>query len=221
MLTPLAAAVAVLAVLTACISLLIYRLLRQNRRVLMRLEALEAREADPPGRRQGRGVADRSLSSSRSHRERLILGSAAPAFRLPTLDGRTVSLADYAGRRVLLVFFDPGRGTCADLLPRLDEAARATDVPVLLVSHGGVDANRRTFVNARPALTIALQADREISRLYATSSTPSAYLVDEHGRIASDVAAGATAILSLLSVSSPDAALAAFAGHVPVSRLTH
>jgi peroxiredoxin Q/BCP len=32
-------------------------------------------------------------------------GVPAPEFRLPAADGRTVSLADYRGRRVVLYFF--------------------------------------------------------------------------------------------------------------------
>lgn len=34
-----------------------------------------------------------------------LTGSPAPAFSLPNQDGKTVSLADYAGRNVLIWFF--------------------------------------------------------------------------------------------------------------------
>jgi len=217
----LAAAVAVLSVLTAGLCWVVSGLLRQNGRILARLEALDAPDAEPPARRPGRVFADRSLAASRLNRDGLPPGVAAPAFSLPTVDGRTVALADYAGRRLLLVFSDPECGPCMELLPRLDAAARATDVPVLVISRGSADANRRKLADARATLTVALQAHWEISRLYAKFSTPIAYLVDEQGRIASEVAAGATAILSLLSVSSPDPRLAVLPGQVPGSRLTH
>jgi peroxiredoxin len=218
----LAAAIVVVSVLTAGLGWLLYGLLRQNGRILARLEALEARQADEsPVRPSDRVFADRSLAASRINRDGLKPGVVAPAFSLPTVDGRTVALGDYIGRRVLLVFSDPECGPCMELLPRLDAAARVSDVPVLVISRGGVDANRRKLVDARSTLTVALQAQWEISRLYAKFSTPIAYLVDEQGRIASDVAAGATAILSLLSVSSPDSRLATLPGQVPGSRLTH
>jgi peroxiredoxin len=217
----LTAAIAVLSVLAAGLCWVVYGLLRQNGRILARLEALEEPEAEVPARRQGRVFADRSLSASRINRDGLQPGVAAPAFSLPTVDGRTIALADYAGRRVLLVFSDPECGPCMELLPRLDAAARSTDVPVLVISRGTAEANRRKLADARSTLTVALQAHWEISRLYAKFSTPIAYLVDEQGRIASEVAAGATAILSLLSVSSPDPRLAALPGQVPGSRLTH
>jgi peroxiredoxin len=220
-----AAAFVVLSVLAAGLCWLVYGLLRQNGRILVRLEALEAPDAPEAdgfaARGQGRVFADRSLAGSHLNRDGLKAGVVAPGFSLPTVHGRTVALADYMGRRVLLVFSDPECGPCTELLPRLDAAARVSDVPVLVISRGGVDANRRKLLEARSTLTVALQANWEISRLYAKFSTPIAYLVDEQGRIASDVAAGPTAILSLLSVSSPDSRLATLPGHVPGSRLTH
>src|SRR5262249_47109247 len=149
----LAAAVGVLFVLTAGLSWLVYGLLRQNGRILDRLEALEVPEAGEPAmRRQGRVFVDRSLAASRINRDGLKPGVAAPAFSLPTVDGHTVALADYAGRRVLLVFSDPECGPCLEMLPRLDAAARVSDVPLLVISPGGVDANRRQLIEARATL---------------------------------------------------------------------
>lgn len=218
----LAASVLALSVLVAGLCWLVYGLLRQNGRILTRLDALESPSAEAGGpRRSGRVFADRSLAGSRINRDGLRPGVIAPAFSLPTVDGRTVSLADYAGRRVLLVFSDPECGPCMELLPRLDAAARISDVPVLVISRGGVDANQRKLAQARATLTVALQAHWEISRLYAKFSTPIAYLVDEQGRIASEVAAGAAAVLSLLSVSGGDSRLSALQGQAPGSRLTH
>jgi len=217
----LAAAVVVLSALVAGLCWLVYGLLRQNGRVLARLEALEGETGDRASAPPRRVFADRSLAGSRINRDGLRPGVAAPAFRLPTVDGRTVALADYAGRRVLLVFSDTECAPCMELLPRLDAAARVSSVAVLVISRGSVDANRRKLADARASLTVALQAHWEISRLYAKFSTPIAYLVDEQGRIASEVASGGTAILSLLSVSGPDSRLTTLPGQVPGSRLTH
>jgi peroxiredoxin len=214
----LTAAVVVLSVFVAGLCWLVYGLLRQNGRVLQRLDALESDSTEVHPRR--RVFADRSLANSRINRDGLRVGTMAPAFSLPTVDGRAVALADYAGRRVLLVFSDPACGPCMELLPRLDAAARVSDVPVLVISRGTVDANRHKLVQARSSLTVALQANWEISKLYAKFATPIAYLLDEQGRIASEVATGGPAILSLLSISGPDSRLAA-PGLAPVSRLTH
>jgi len=221
----LAATVLLLLVLVGGLWWIVYGLLRQNGRILTRLDALEFLESPladaDEAPRSGRVFADRSLTNSRINRDGLRPGVTAPAFSLPTVDGRTVALADYAGRRVLLVFSDPDCAPCMELLPRLDAAARVSDVPVLVISRGGGDANRRKLAQARSTLTVALQGHWEISRLYAKFSTPIAYLVDEQGRIASEVAAGAPAILSLLSASEADSRLATLSGQTPGSRLTH
>ena len=158
----LAAAVLVLLVLVVGLCWMMYGLLRQNGRILTRLDALEFLESQSPEtgevRRSPRVLADRSLASSRISRDGLRPGVAAPAFSLPTVDGRTVALADYAGRRVLLVFSDPDCGPCMEMLPRLDSAARVSDVPVLVISRGGVEANRRKLAQARSTLNVALQS---------------------------------------------------------------
>jgi peroxiredoxin len=219
----LVAAVILLAVLLAGACWMIYGLLRQNGRILVRLETVEAAiEALAADRSPGRVFADRSLAKSRLNRAGLTAGTVAPAFTLPTVDGREVSLADYAGRRLLLVFSDPSCGPCTELLPRLAAAARQSDVAVLVVSRGGVDANRRTLAECGVTLPVALQAHWEISRLYGKFATPIAYLIDEHGRIASDVAAGASPILSLLTAAAaPELRPSHLPGHGPGSRLTH
>src|SRR5690349_8300842 len=85
-----------------------WQLLRQNGRILLRLDKLEKRldelefgEAEQPA-----GLA---------------LGSEAPAFELPDLDGETRSLAQYRGQPVLVLFFNSDCGFCKDLLPKLRE----------------------------------------------------------------------------------------------------
>ena len=165
-----------LAVLVMVGGWVLYGLLRQNGRMLLRIEALEAALDEGAARPAGRVFADRSLAKSRINRSGLAKGTPAPAFRLPTLDGGEATLEAYAGKRLLLVFSDPSCGPCTALLPKLDAAARQSDVAVLVISRGGADANRRKLEECRVvALPVALQAHWEISRLYAKFATPVAY----------------------------------------------
>jgi peroxiredoxin len=216
----LATLVAVLAVLVIGCGWLLYGLLRQNGRMLLRVEALEAALEARGDRPAGRVFADRSLAASRINRSGLAPGTAAPEFRLPRLDGGEATLADYAGRRLLLVFSDPSCAPCMALLPRLSDAAKESDVAVLVISRGDADANQRKLAEARVNLPVALQAHWEISRLYAKFVTPAAYLIDERGRIAA-AAEGGTAILALLSTGGSELRQPPLIGHVPGSRLTH
>lgn len=212
---------AVLVIITTVGGWVLYGLLRQNGRMLLRIEALEAALDDGAPRPAGRVFADRSLAKSRINRSGLAKGTPAPAFRLPMLDGGEATLEAYAGKRLLLVFSDPSCGPCTALLPKLEAAARQSDVAVLVVSRGGADANRRKLEECRVALPVALQAHWEISRLYAKFATPVAYLIDEQGRIAEDPAEGGTAILALLSIGTTELRQPPLFGHGPGSRLTH
>jgi peroxiredoxin len=77
---------------------------------------------------------DPSLARSRLNRNGLKAGTAAPDFRLPRVDEGELSLADFRGQRVLLVFSDPDCGPCDDLAPRLQEIhSQRTDLQVLMV----------------------------------------------------------------------------------------
>ena len=79
---------------------LVYQLLRQNGRILLRLEAVEVQ------------VAQLSAASAAQAPRGLDPGASAPDFELPDLSGKPVGLARWRGRRVLLIFFNPQCGFC-------------------------------------------------------------------------------------------------------------
>ena len=100
-----------------------------------------------PGGRSSRASA---LSTSKLVRDGIKAGTAAPTFELPDIRGGTVSLEEYRGRRVLLVFTDPNCGPCEQLAPqlvRLHEQADANDPAIILVGRGDP---RRTAARPRP-----------------------------------------------------------------------
>jgi peroxiredoxin len=143
---------------------------------------------------------NRTLADSHINRSGLKAGTPAPDFTLPRLDGGELSLAEYRGQRVLLVFSTPTCGPCDLLAPRLEQLARHTpDVQVLIVSRGEEAANRSKAAQHGLTFPVALQRQWEISRLYEMFATPIGYLIDEKGVIAADVAVGVEPILSLVS----------------------
>jgi peroxiredoxin len=155
-----------------------------------------AREA--AGKR-GRLRTERSLADSRIEREGLPAGTPAPAFSLPDLFGRTVTLEDYGGRRVLLVFSDPDCGPCDALLPDLARFHRQDrdGLEIVVVGRGGVEENRRKAAAHGIDFPVLLQPGWRLSKEYGIFATPVAFLIDEEGVIARDVAKGAPEILSL------------------------
>src|SRR3989442_1384112 len=83
-----------------------WQLLRQNGRILLRLDELEKRLDELEF-----GRADQP--------EGLPLGSDAPAFELADLAGGRQSLAQFRGQPVLLIFFNPECGFCREMMPKL------------------------------------------------------------------------------------------------------
>jgi peroxiredoxin len=155
------------------------------------------REASPQA--AGRRVSPASWAGSVGQGVRV--GAPAPAFRLPRLDGGELSLEDYRGRQVLLVFSDPECKPCDALVPELERLHRTgADVAVVMIGRGGVKANRAKVKQYGLTFPVALQRDWEVSRLYRKAGvTPSGYLIDEGGKIAADIAAGGDEILARLA----------------------
>jgi peroxiredoxin len=161
-------------------------------------EVLELAE-EAAGRRR-RLTSERPLSESLIEREGLKAGTPAPAFELPDLAGRTVSLAEHRGRRVLLVFTDPECGPCDALLPdlaRLDRDHGHDGLVLVLVSRGGVEENRRKADASGVEFPVLLQPGWRLSKEYGIFATPVAFLVDEAGVIERDVVRGPAEVLAL------------------------
>src|SRR5437016_13944397 len=83
-----------------------WQLLRQNGRMLLRLDELQKR-------------LDEVEFGEESEPAGLSLDSLAPQFDLPDLAGQRHTLAEYLGQQSLLVFFNPACGFCRDLMTRL------------------------------------------------------------------------------------------------------
>ncbi len=143
---------------------------------------------------------NRPLSASRINRSGLTRGTPAPLFKLPLLAGGEVSLDAYRGRRVLLVFTDPKCRPCRELMPELVSLHKRTpDIEILVISRGNIEGVRSEFVERPVPFPVAVQKSWEISRRYAMFATPIAYLIDEAGKIAGDIAVGPEPILILLA----------------------
>lgn len=179
-----------------------YELLKQNGRILRRLEALEEAFADRHVGTDFSRPKSSSLSKSRLKRDGLAPGTPAPDFRLPRVDGGELSLSEFRGRPVLLVFSDPNCGPCDALAPRLEQRARTEDVAVVMVSRGDLAANRAKVAQHRLTFPVGLQQHWEVSREYAMFATPIGYWIDEEGIVSAPVAMGPDGILALVSKMS-------------------
>jgi peroxiredoxin len=128
------------------------------------------------------------------------VGEEAPEVKLPDLEGYTVELADFRGEQILVLFWNPGCGFCQQMLSDLREweENRPEEAPKLLVvSAGTQEANREQCLSS----TVVLDQNFAVGRAFGASGTPSAVLVDAQGKVASDIAVGAPAVLELAGAS--------------------
>lgn len=178
----------ILAIITE--SWLCVHLLRQNGRLLLRMDALEAQ------------VGNAEMPAPQSNASGgLALGSVAPDFALPSLAGGPITLSELCGKRrpLVLIFTDPACSPCAALLP---DVARwqheySSDLTIALISRGTREANVSKLGESSVA-HVLLQKEHEIASAYQVNGTPGAVLVDADGTIASPVVMGAQAIADLV-----------------------
>jgi peroxiredoxin len=171
-------------------------LLRQNGRLLVRLEALEASVA------AGGSVAPSQNGTPTHQAEGLPVGSAAPDFSLSGLHGETLTLEALrsSGKPVMALFTDPDCGPCNAMLPDVGrwEEEHAQKLTLALVSRGEVEENK-TKASEHGLKNVLLQKDWEVSGSYEVRGTPSAVLIAPDGKVATPVAGGAEGIRGLLS----------------------
>jgi peroxiredoxin len=171
---------------------LVLQVLRQQGRLLLRIEALEGRgPVDMPGAGDTRGG--------------LPLATPFPPFRLASLEGGEVGLEDFQGKRVFLVHWSPECGFCrriADDLARLSGDLSRRKTELLFVSYGSPEANRALMEQHGLRSQVLLQPDGQTVTGFARIGTPAAYLLDEKGRIAKPIAIGAHEVPELAEVAA-------------------
>jgi peroxiredoxin/uncharacterized membrane protein YphA (DoxX/SURF4 family) len=168
-------------------------LIRQHGRLLLRMDALEARLT-------ASGLAPAPLAPAAM--PGLPIGAPAPGFRLTGLYGETLTLEALRapGKPVLLIFTDPNCGACTALLPEVGRWQRehATQLTLALISQGTVEANRAKVVG-HSVTHVLLQEGQEVTAAYQTAGTPTAVLVRPDGTIGSPLAPGTGAIAALVA----------------------
>lgn len=115
-------------------------------------------------------------------------GATPPAFSLPDLDGRVVSLASLRGRVVLLYFWATWCPYCVRELPSTIESLqrryRDQGLTVLAVSFEERPDTVKAWVRPRGlSMPVLVDQDGEVSGDYRVTATPTAVLLDREGRV--------------------------------------
>jgi methylamine dehydrogenase accessory protein MauD len=126
-----------------------------------------------------------ATTPSRMGRSGLRVGKKAPDFTLPSATGGDVSLQNYAGRKLFLVFTQAGCGPCQQIVPDLNRLHDSGKVEVLAINKGETEATRKWVAEAQVRFPVAMQPAFTVSKRYEVFATPFAFLIDEQGLIAS------------------------------------
>ncbi|MEE9904366.1 peroxiredoxin [Chlorobium sp.] len=116
----------------------------------------------------------------------------APDFTLPDSEGNMISLSDYTGKKVLLVFY-PGDDTpvcTTQLCSYRDNYTEFTkrDITILAVSTDTIDSHKQFGEKNSLPFTLLSDHDKQVSRLYDAMDflgmSKRAYvLIDEQGMV--------------------------------------
>lgn len=125
---------------------------------------------------------------ARSEASALVSKKAAD-FALPDLRGKTVSLADYRGKKVVVSFWASWCGPCQVELPILAEFYRKhhkydSDFEFLAVSIDDDRADAQMYANkAKLPFPVLLDSDTKVADSYSVDGIPTLYVIDPTGTI--------------------------------------
>jgi hypothetical protein len=123
------------------------------------------------------------------------LGEAAPAFSLPDLEGKTVNLSDFAGKTVVLEWFNPdcpfvkyAHGEDGPL--RTLAKDRSGEVVWLAINSGapgkqgaGAERNREATKEYAIEHPILLDESGSVGQAYGATNTPHMFVIDGSGKL--------------------------------------
>ena len=124
------------------------------------------------------------------------VGASAPELTHGGSDGAPFDWAQPNGRASLVLFWNPQCGYCQRIAADMQRWAAQADpraVRLVVVTSGDVHAARALS----PQAEIITDPEFRISALFGASGTPSAVLVDAHGRVGSKLAVGTDEVLAL------------------------
>lgn len=185
----------VLGLAVAALGWMVLNLLRQNGRLLLRIEALE----------KHLGIEPAPVAEAAESLRGLPLGTPVPGFQVTDLAGQTQpgSALVGQGKTTLLIFTSPTCGPCVDLLPEVAgwQREHAARLNVILINRGTAE-DVRVKAEEHGLTHVYLQREREVGDLFGVTGTPSAVLVDGAGLIRSPLAGGSVAVRDLVQRSA-------------------
>ena len=148
----------------------------------------EPESTPKPSRPVSRVLPPRSRSSIPQQAQSTLIGSQAPDFTLPDLDGRQVKLSYFKGKLIILDFWATWCGPCVKEIPHFIDlyeqyADRGLVVLGVSVDRKGTDVVN-FFVRRHKVNYQILMADAQVRVAYGgIRSIPTTFVIDREGKI--------------------------------------
>lgn len=118
-------------------------------------------------------------------------GKFAPDFTLSTIDGQSVSLTDYKGKKVILNFWASWCPPCKVEMPHMQQYyqkyAKQDNVVILAANLSYTDGSKdkvQQFVDSFDiTFPILMMNNKKVVQLYDIISLPTTFIIDTDGRI--------------------------------------
>jgi peroxiredoxin/outer membrane lipoprotein-sorting protein len=128
-------------------------------------------------------------------------GEKAPSFSMPSLDGKQVSLSDYSGKPVLVLFWSAQSPMSMKALPSVQKASQDLKSRGISVVGVNMDANREAVEKAvkEAGVTFPVLLDYKKAQQTATAYSggrmglPTTFVVGKDGKVVGSVAGARTA----------------------------
>lgn len=136
----------------------------------------------------GEGTAEGTVKTEESSDVGTTEGKLPPSFTLPDLAGNEVTLADYAGKVVVLDLWATWCPPCRQEIPFLIELYEEhKDAGLVVVGIGLDDGGEkvlRPFVEQNGMTYPVLVGNRDVGQAYKLQGIPTTFILDRNGRIA-------------------------------------
>ena len=115
-----------------------------------------------------------------------IIGSPAPDFSLPSINGQEVGLQGFSGKPVILNFWATWCAPCKEEMPLLESISKkyGSNLAVIAINEGdNLSAVKEFVANENLDLQILLDEESKVGELYKLGGYPTSVFIDGKGII--------------------------------------
>ncbi|MDF2556584.1 MAG: alkyl hydroperoxide reductase [Bacillales bacterium] len=110
------------------------------------------------------------------------IGKEAPDFSLKNIQGDTVKLSDYRGKKVMVNFWATWCPPCQEEMPEIERFYKENPDVIILSVNIDTTQDIQGFINEyKTTFPVLLDEDKSVSKAYGTFKIPETYFINADG----------------------------------------